>query len=238
MSPPSRRARRAGRPAFSSRRSPRAVHRANQPQADAAVDAFVEAFSGSHRFVLDYLVEEVLAKQPEDVRSFLLQTSVLDQMTGALCDALTGRSDGQHMLENLDRANLFVVPLDDERRWFRYHHLFADALRVRLQRGEPGPALPSFIGPPATGTPTGAVLGRHRSTRSAAGSDLERAADLWSSRRPDPPERAANRTDAGLAARFFRTRVIRSRPLLAASPGLDAALRGRPGRGGSVARRR
>jgi LuxR family maltose regulon positive regulatory protein len=96
------------------------------------VAGFVEAFSGSHRFVLDYLVEEVLSGQPDEVREFLLATSVLDQMTGALCDALTGRADGLQMLEMLERGNVFVVALDDERRWYRYHHLFADALRARL----------------------------------------------------------------------------------------------------------
>ena len=102
--------------------------------ADGAGDVagFVEAFSGSHRFVLDYLVEEVLSGQPDEVREFLLGTSVLDQMTGALCDAMTGRADGQEMLEMLERGNVFVIPLDDERRWYRYHHLFADALRARL----------------------------------------------------------------------------------------------------------
>ncbi len=96
------------------------------------VAGFVQAFSGSHRFVLDYLVEEVLGRQRDEVRAFLLDTSVLDQLTGGLCDALTGRCDGQLMLETLERENLFVVALDDERRWYRYHHLFADALRVRL----------------------------------------------------------------------------------------------------------
>src|SRR5690242_12080246 len=99
---------------------------------------FVEAFSGSHRFVLDYLVEEVLDRQPEAVRAFLLDTSVLDQLTGGLCDAVTGRSDGQALLETLERENLFVVPLDDERRWYRYHHLFADALRARLTARQGG----------------------------------------------------------------------------------------------------
>jgi LuxR family maltose regulon positive regulatory protein len=96
------------------------------------VAGFVEAFSGSHRFVLDYLVEEVLGGQPDVVRAFLLDTCVPDRMTGGLCDALTGRSDGQAMLESLERGNLFVVQLDDERRWYRYHQLFADALRARL----------------------------------------------------------------------------------------------------------
>jgi LuxR family maltose regulon positive regulatory protein len=93
----------------------------------AGVAGFVDAFTGSHRFVLDYLVEEVLNSQPEDVRGFLLDTSVLLQLTGALCDALTGRDDGRQRLEILERGNLFVVPLDDRRQWYRYHHLFADA---------------------------------------------------------------------------------------------------------------
>ena len=109
---------------------------ARRPDRSGDVAEFVEAFSGSHRFVLDYLVEEVLGGQPEVVRAFLLDTSVLEQMTGELCDALTGRSDGQGTLENLERGNVFVVPLDDERRWYRYHHLFADALRVRLAAGD------------------------------------------------------------------------------------------------------
>ncbi len=101
-------------------------------QQDAA--AFVQAFSGSHHYVLDYLVEEVLARQPDQVQTFLLQTSILSGLTGSLCDALTGGDDGQDTLEALDTANLFLVPLDDERRWYRYHHLFAEVLRVRLQR--------------------------------------------------------------------------------------------------------
>src|SRR4051812_27905744 len=102
------------------------------------VAGFIHAFSGSHRFVLDYLVEEVLDRQPDEVRAFLLDTCVLDQLAGGLCDALTGRSDGQRMLETLERENLFVVALDDERRWYRYHQLFADALRARpaSRRGE------------------------------------------------------------------------------------------------------
>lgn len=99
---------------------------------DAA--AFIEAFTGSHRFVLDYLVEEVLAQQSERVQKFLLETAVLDQLSGPLCDALTGADDGQETLAALERANLFLVPLDSERRWFRYHHLFAELLRQRLRQ--------------------------------------------------------------------------------------------------------
>ncbi|MGE3272583.1 MAG: LuxR C-terminal-related transcriptional regulator [Chloroflexota bacterium] len=96
--------------------------------------AFVTAFAGSHRFVLDYLSEEVLAHQPEETRQFLLTTSVLERLSGPLCDALTGRSDGQQVLEHVERANLFLVPLDEQRRWYRYHHLFADLLRMRLRQ--------------------------------------------------------------------------------------------------------
>ena len=94
--------------------------------------AFVEAFSGSNRHILDFLAEEVLECQPESLREFLLETSVLERMSAPLCDALTGRSDGQEMLQMLERKNLFVVALDDERRWYRYHHLFAEFLRGRL----------------------------------------------------------------------------------------------------------
>jgi LuxR family maltose regulon positive regulatory protein len=96
--------------------------------------AFVESFSGSNRHVLDFLAEEVLERQPEGVREFLLKTSVLERMSALLCDALTGRDDGQEMLERLERENLFVVALDDERRWYRYHNLFASFLRGRLTR--------------------------------------------------------------------------------------------------------
>lgn len=103
-----------------------------------AVGEFVEEFSGSHRFVLDYLVEEVLAGLDEGTRRFLLRTCVLDALTGPLCDAVTGAPGGQRMLDELDRANLFLVPLDDHRAWYRYHHLFADALRARLHATHPG----------------------------------------------------------------------------------------------------
>src|SRR5918995_2907926 len=101
------------------------------------VSGFVEPFSGSNRHVLDFLAEEVLERQPEGVREFLLNTSVLERMSATLCDTLTGRNDGQQMLERLEHDNLFVIALDDERLWYRYHHLFADFLRSRLLRGQP-----------------------------------------------------------------------------------------------------
>ena len=96
------------------------------------VAAFIEAFTGSNRFVIDYLADEVLTRQPGEVRDFLLRTAVLDQLTGSLCNTVTGRDDGARMLEDLERGNLFVVPLDAQRSWYRYHHLFADVLSARL----------------------------------------------------------------------------------------------------------
>ena len=105
-------------------------------QADAA--GFVAAFSGSHRFVLDYLTDEVLAGQAGPVRAFLLETSMLERLSGELCDAVTGRAGSQAMLEDIERAGLFLVPLDGVRGWWRYHHLFADLLRARLQAEQPG----------------------------------------------------------------------------------------------------
>jgi LuxR family transcriptional regulator, maltose regulon positive regulatory protein len=98
---------------------------------------FVASFAGSHRYVLDYLTEEVLARQPEHLVWFLLETSVLARLSGPLCDAVTGRADSQALLEALERANLFLVPLDEVRGWWRYHHLFADLLQTRLERERP-----------------------------------------------------------------------------------------------------
>ena len=100
---------------------------------------FIQSFTGSHRFVLDYLLEEVLHKQSQAIHTFLLKTSMLERMCGQLCDAvlLDSSINGQETLEYLDRANLFIVSLDDERRWYRYHHLFAELLQSRLVRAYP-----------------------------------------------------------------------------------------------------
>jgi LuxR family maltose regulon positive regulatory protein len=97
------------------------------------VAGFITGFSGNDRYIVDYLVEEVLARQPEPVRTFLLRTSILEQLSGQLCDTVTGDGGSKTMLERLDRANLFVVPLDDRRQWYRYHRLFADVLRAHLE---------------------------------------------------------------------------------------------------------
>ena len=115
--------------------------------------SLIKSFTGSHRFVLDYLIEEVLEQQSESVQTFLLQTAILNRLTGSLCDAVrfgdtetpsssegtavTKQDTGQATLEMLARANLFIVPLDEERRWYRYHHLFSDLLRQRLRQAQP-----------------------------------------------------------------------------------------------------
>ena len=99
---------------------------------------FIQSFTGSNRFILDYLVEEVISQQSESVKQFLLQTAILKRLNGSLCDAVTGQSNGKTILEQIEKANLFLVPLDDERHWYRYHHLFADLLRVRLDQIYPG----------------------------------------------------------------------------------------------------
>jgi LuxR family maltose regulon positive regulatory protein len=117
------------------------------------VSGFIQAFSGSHRFILDYLVEEVLGQQPQTIQDFLLKTSILDRLTASLCDAVrfgsakspssseetavTDGSGSQAFLRRLEQASLFLIPLDDERRWYRYHHLFADLLRSRLEQTQP-----------------------------------------------------------------------------------------------------
>ena len=97
---------------------------------------FIKSFTGSHHFVMDYLIEEVLQQQSESIQTFLLRTSILDRLCGPLCDAVLGSSStsGQETLKYLERANLFIVPLDDERHWYRYHHLFAELLRQRLHQ--------------------------------------------------------------------------------------------------------
>jgi LuxR family maltose regulon positive regulatory protein len=106
-----------------------------QGRSDTA--GFIQAFSGSHRFVLDYLVEEVLEHQTEHIRSFLLQTAILDRLCAALCNAITEREDSKELLEVLERSNLFLIPLDDQRQWYRYHHLFADVLQTHLMEVQP-----------------------------------------------------------------------------------------------------
>ncbi|MDN5796316.1 MAG: tetratricopeptide repeat protein [Intrasporangium sp.] len=169
-----------------------ALSAGHRPNSGTDLDGFVAAFAGSDRFVLDYLVEEVLEGQPDTIRSFLLSTCVLDELSGPLCDALVGRTDSQQTLETLELMNLFVVPLDDARRWWRYHHLFADALRARLVGHDPERArglhhqAASWYG--AHGRLTDAI------PHALAGNDTEQAADLVELALPQLRRRREDRT--------------------------------------------
>jgi LuxR family maltose regulon positive regulatory protein len=140
------------------------------------VAGFIAGFAGDDRYIVDYLAEEVLARQPEHVQQFLLQTSILSRLNGSLCDAVTGQHGGKATLEALDRANLFLVPLDDRRGWYRYHQLFADVLRTHLLDDRPD-AVPDLHRRASRwyeqhGEPSQAI--RH----ALAAGDVERAADL------------------------------------------------------------
>ncbi len=136
----------------------------------------IKSFTGSHRFVLDYLVEEVLEQQTKGVQNFLLRTAILDRLTGSLCDALNGQEDGQAILEMLEHANLFIVALDDERRWYRYHHLFSDLLRQRLQQTQAEQIPQLHLSASAWYEQQGLWADAIR--HAFAADDLERAADL------------------------------------------------------------
>ena len=180
-----------------------------QVQQDAS--AFIQAFAGDHRYIVDYLVEEVLHRQPDDVRLFLLQTAILDRLNGPLCDAVTGQAKGSARLEALMRGNLFVVPLDDNRHWFRYHHLFADVLRTHLMAEHPEQVA-------ALHARAGAWFERNGSTDDAirhvlAAGDFERAADLIERVLPDMTR---NRKEATLLRwlQALPDEVVRNRPVL------------------------
>ena len=140
------------------------------------VAGFIQAFAGDNRYIVDYLIEEVLQRQPEAVRSFLLQTSILERLNGSLCDAVTGQEEGRMRLEALQRGNFFLIPLDDKRHWYRYHHLFADVLHMHLMTEQPEQV--SVLHRRASewyeesGSPADAI--RH----ALAGGDFERSADL------------------------------------------------------------
>ena len=178
------------------------------------VAGFIAGFSGDDRYIVDYLVEEVLHRQPEAVRSFLLRTSILSLLSGPLCDAVTGEDGGRAMLEALDRKNLFLVPLDDRRQWYRYHHLFADVLRATLMDEQPD------------GVPElhrrASVWYEHNRDRSeairhaVAGGDIDRAAGLIEL--AVPAMRQGRQELAVLAwLRALPDAVVRRRPVLSAA---------------------
>ncbi|MGY4769112.1 tetratricopeptide repeat protein [Kribbella sp. CWNU-51] len=180
-------------------------------QDDAA--AFIEAFAGSHRFVLDYLVEEVLRGQPDETREFLLGTSVLRELSGPLCDALTGRTDGQKTLEALERGNLFLVPLDASRQWYRYHHLFGDALSARLAQQHPAKLRELHRAASQWHAENGTVA--DAVTHALAAGDSERAADLVELAISELRRHRQDRTLRGWL-QSLPDDVVRRRPLLSA----------------------
>jgi LuxR family maltose regulon positive regulatory protein len=176
------------------------------------VAGFIAGFAGDDRYVVDYLVEEVLQRQPDRVHTFLLQTSILGRLSGPLCDAVTGQDGGRAMLEALDRGNLFLVPLDDRRRWYRYHHLFADVLRARLLDEQPDllPELHRRASDWYEQNGERAVAVEH----ALAAADFERAADLvelaMPAMRRDRREDTARRWFAALPADVFGVRPVLS----------------------------
>ncbi len=177
------------------------------------IPGFIEAFTGSNRFVIDYLCEEVLRRQPDHLRDFLFRTAFLDRLSGPLCEAVTGRSDSSELLQILERDNLFVVPLDDQRRWYRYHRLFADVLRARS----------SGAGPDHVRTLHRLASDWHErndlpedAVRHALGAaDFERAADLIERSMPEIRRRRQDATLLGWL-RLLPDEVAGRRPVLSA----------------------
>jgi len=175
------------------------------------VHGFIQAFAGDHRYIVDYLVEEVLQRQPEPVRNFLLQTSILDRLNGPLCDAVTGQAGGKARLEALQRGNFFVVPLDDLRHWYRYHHLFADVLQMHLKTERPDqmPALHRRASAWFEQQGSAADAIRH----ALAGLDFERAAGLIELAVPAMRQSRQDATMLGWMKALPDT-LFRARPLL------------------------
>src|SRR5215203_4762040 len=175
------------------------------------VGGFIRAFAGDNRYVLDYLAEEVLGRQPERIRSFLLSTSILERLSGPLCEAVTGQEDGGRMLEILERGNFFVVPLDDRRHWYRYHHLFADVLHAHLMAEHPDliPALHRRASEWYERNGSSADAIRH----ALAAEDFGRAADLVELA---VPEMRRSRQEAALLGWFeaLPDELLRVRPVL------------------------
>ena len=183
------------------------------------VTAFIDGFAGDDRYIVDFLAEEVLQRQPEHVQHFLLQTSILDRLSGPLCDAVTGQDGGKTKLAELERENLFLVPLDDRRRWYRYHQLFADVLHARLRDEQPDdvPDLHQRASEwyEQNGEPSEAI--RH----ALAAGDFERAADLVELA---IPAMLRNRQEAAVLGwlELLPDEVVRVRPVL--SVGFAGAL--------------
>jgi LuxR family maltose regulon positive regulatory protein len=174
--------------------------------------AFIRAFAGDHRYIVDYLVEEVLQRQPEPVRDFLLQTSILDRLSGPLCDAVTGQPGGKARLEALQRGNFFVVPLDNTRHWYRYHHLFAEVLQMHLIAERPDQVAALHRRASAWYEQNGSTADAIR--HALAGRDFERAASLIELAAPAMRRARQDATLLGwmkaLPDETFRTRPVLS----------------------------
>jgi LuxR family maltose regulon positive regulatory protein len=174
---------------------------------------FVRAFAGDNHYIVDYLLDEVLERQPEGVRSFLLQTSILDRLNGPLCDAVTRQEGGNALLQALERGNFFVVPLDDTRHWYRYHHLFADVLAARLRAEQPDQLAPlhrrASVWYEQHGSASDAI--RH----ALAAEDFARAADLVELALP---AMRRSRQEATLLGWFkaLPDELVQARPVLSA----------------------
>ena len=181
-----------------------------QGRTDAS--AFIAGFAGDDQYIVDYLAEEVLSRQPADVRDFLLETSILERLTGPLCDAVTGRTAGKATLIALERANLFLVPLDDRRRWYRYHHLFADVLQAHLLDERPDEVAELHRRASAWFEANDDTLSAI--SHALAGGDTGRAADLMELAMP---RMRRERREADLARwmRALPDDLVRTRPVLA-----------------------
>ena len=175
------------------------------------VRGFIQAFAGDNRYIVDYLVDEVLRRQPEPVRSFLLQTSILERLNGALCDAVIGQPGGKARLETLQRGNFFIIPLDDKGHWYRYHHLFADVLRMHLMAEQLGQVAALHRRASEWYEHNGMVVDAIRHAQ--AGEDFERAARLIELA---VPEMRRSRQQAAILGwlQALPEELIRIRPVL------------------------
>jgi LuxR family maltose regulon positive regulatory protein len=175
------------------------------------VHGFIQTFAGDHRYIVDYLVEEVLQHQPESVRSFLLATSILDRLSGPLCDTVTGQAEGSTRLEALERGNFFIIPLDDKRHWYRYHHLFAEVLSAHLMEEQPDQVSTLHRRASAWYAQHGEAVNAIR--HALAAGDFERAADLIEM---ELPAMRRSRQDATLLGwlKALPDRLIHYRPVL------------------------
>jgi ATP/maltotriose-dependent transcriptional regulator MalT len=140
--------------------------------------SFIDQFTGNHRFIADFLAEEVLNRQTPDVRQFLLRTSILDRFTAPLCDAVAGRTDSAQLIEWLERENLFLIPADDFRVWYRYHYLFAQMLRAKLPREGPQPGLVPLLHRRASAWHREAGSTEEAITHALSAGDMDGAAEL------------------------------------------------------------